>query len=188
MILPAIHRELLTLGGMAAARRALINCFPWFVHIGNLADFQSYQKHGLRPRNPGMRPPPCFAEAISALGADPNNIVCFWPIAAHDARPRRPDGQCFQMALAGEDLPALIGLDWSYGTAVEIAQVLRDDFPNAPVDWIFAEAVRRRGSVVSYLPILAHALRVHAVGCPENNPSAWPRLVDTNRQNVIAFD
>ena len=188
MTLPAIHRELLTPDGMAAARRALINRFPWFVHVGNLADFESYQERGLRPQNPGMRPPPCFAEAIRGLGADPDNIVCFWPVAAYDARPRRPDGQRFQVALAGESLPALIGLDWSYGTAVEIAQVLRDEFPDAPFDWIFAEAVRRRGSVVSYLPIPAPALRVCAVGCPENDPAAWPRLVDTDRRNVIAFE
>jgi hypothetical protein len=38
------------------------------------------------------------------------------------------------MALAGEELPTLVGLDWSYDTAVEIAQVLRDDYPNAPAD------------------------------------------------------
>ena len=186
MTLPAIHRELLTPDGMAASRRALINRFPWFVHVGNLADLESYQGHGLRPRNPGMQPPPCFAETIRALGADPDNIVCFWPMAAHDARPRRPGGQRFQMALAGEGLPAQVSLDWSYGTAVEIAQVLRDDFPGAPVDWIFVEGVRRRGSIASYLPIPACALRVRAVGCPENDPAAWPRLIDTDRRNVIA--
>ena len=164
------------------------------MHVGDFTRFKSYQEQGLIPLRPlGGQPAACIENALKVLGRDARSVVCLWPIGSHDARPTRPHDQTFEMAFAGEDLPEAISLDWSYASALEIAEKI-EEFKC--VVWsssqVFVEAVRRRGSVVSYEPIPPTVLRVRTRAC-RADPGGWPRLVDTDRTDVavttgILFD
>lgn len=143
-----------------------------------------------QPRNPnpdGKGPPEVFAEVLGGLKRKADEIVCLRPIDSLDTRPKRNERQ-FRLALRGADLPKLISLDWSYGGAIQLANILRQQNPNWRHSDVFVEVAHRWGSFSSYDAIPASALRVQTWASSPNNPATWPPLINAAVANVAVTD
>src|SRR6516164_1859387 len=112
-----IVRELLTPAGMAAARAALIEDFSWFTHGSALANFDGIRTHGLRLSNPFTR------DQLTVVGGDPRqqpaaSVICLQPFPK--ARFLPVPGPACKLALNWHALPERIGIDYSFGGALEM--------------------------------------------------------------------
>ena len=92
------------------------------------------------------------------------------------------------MAIPRDALPRTITIDWTFGGTWGLACVIKRDTPALTNEEIFCEVVRRRGSVAIYETISVDLLRIHTAGQPIEDPSIWPRLVDTDFADVKVFD
>lgn len=179
-----MNEELLTPAGIASARALLLNKHEWFLHVKPIAQFDAIKAQGLQPRHQGCAAKP---EVIAALGDAAVNIICLRPKGTFDTTPRR--GQTmYLMAVHRDDMPARLGLDWSYDGNWTLTPILQHDHPNASKEEIFCEIIRRRGSVVSYDAIPATALRVWNKGASQDDPAQWPKITEVEAAHVEQFD
>lgn len=177
--LSAIHRELMTLDGMAHARTAIVKEHPWFLHASRLRHFESVKQLGILPRNPYIDD-----DARDDVPSDPRRVICLRPIFSEvDTTPKR-DHDLFVLAVRNTDLPARIGIDWSFPSCGELVDILKAERPERDSADIFAEVVRRRGSVVSYDPIPLEMLRVRLKDSPPADPDKWPHLSQVSIESV----
>lgn len=88
------------------------------------------------------------------------------------------------LAVRNADLPARIGIDWSFPSCGELVDILKEETPERDSADIFAEVVRRRGSVVSYEAIPLHILRVRLKDSSPNDPYEWSLLSQTSIEDV----
>src|SRR6266404_3343310 len=109
------------------------------------------------------------------------------PVGTFDSTPRRGE-KLFAMAIPRDALPRTITIDWTFGGTWGLACVIKRDTPALTNEEIFCEVVRRRGSVAIYETISVDLLRIHTAGQPIEDPSIWPRLVDTDFADVKVFD
>jgi hypothetical protein len=114
-------------------------------------------------------------------------MIFLRPIGTFDSTPRRGE-KMFAMAIENSALPATITVDWTFGGTFGLAGIIKADAPTLSNDTIFCEVVRRRGSVAIYEAIPVNALRVWTKGQPFDNPSTWPKLIDTSLGDVEQFD
>jgi hypothetical protein len=103
-----------------------------------------------------------------------------------DSTPRRGE-KMFAMAISGDALPKIITVDWTFGGTWGLASIIKKA-PELPNNIIFCEVVRRRGSVAIYETIPANLLRIWTKGLPFDDPSKWPRLLDTEFADVVVSD
>ena len=94
----------------------------------------------------------------------------------------------FAMAISRDTLPRLVTIDWTYAGTWGLASIIKNGAPALKNEELFCEVARRRGSVAIYDAISPDLLRVLTAGQPVEDPSKWPRLVDTDVADVIAFD
>jgi hypothetical protein len=182
-----IDDELLTPAGMAAAHAALTERYLWLLHIKPARKFNSIKNEGLRPRSQGCSTNPCVARAIGDIVPNVDEMIFLRPVGTWDSTPRRGE-KLFTMAIARDALPRTITIDWTYDGTWGLASIIKGDAPTLTNGEIFCQVVGRRGSVAIYEPISADVLRVHTTGQPAENPSTWPRLVDTDLADVNVFD
>jgi hypothetical protein len=93
----------------------------------------------------------------------------------------------FAMAIDKSALPCTITVDWTFDGTFGLADIIKADTPAMANDVIFCEVVRRRGSVAIYEAITNETLRVWTKGQPSNDPSKWPKLVDTHIGEIEQF-
>lgn len=168
----AIHQELLSPTGMERARVAIIDKHSWFLHVSDLHRFGSLKTSGISPKDPDNPDEDFSKEHVR----DPSRcIVCLRPIFTFDTTPQR-DHEQIVLAISNSDLPLRIGIDWSYTGCCKLVDDLRNEFREADSSAIFAEVVRRRGSLVSYDPIPPNAVRVWGRGTPLIDPAKWPLI------------
>jgi len=173
----------LTPAGMVEARADLCSRYEWFLHVSDVGLFDTIKKEGLKPNNPGCTP---HSLATKYLGSKAHEILCLRPLSTFDMTPRRGTYR-FVLAVGNEHLPDLIGLDWSYSGAWNLACIIKSDAPKMSDAQVFCEVVRRWGSVVSYDGIPASALRVRCNEMKEDDPAEWPDLTSVERENVHVF-
>jgi hypothetical protein len=94
----------------------------------------------------------------------------------------------FAMAIDKLALPPMITVDWTFDGTFGLADIIKADTPALTNDVIFCEVVGRRGSVAIYEAIPANALRVWTKGQPFDDPSKWPKLIDTDLVDIEQFD
>lgn len=177
------HRHALSKKGMQAAHLALTARHPWFFHVSEIALFDEIKAKGITRHNPGCTPPPLVVEA---LREDATEFICLTPQGSFDATPNRSRSR-FRMAIASQDLPRVIGLDWSYGGVWPLPAIIKQDTPNTPDDEVFCEVVRRRGSVVVYEALSTSIIRAWCKGTLQDDPSSWPFLADVERSDLEVF-
>lgn len=92
------------------------------------------------------------------------------------------EGDLCTLAIDGRQLPARIGLDWSFPPAWAVAEkrgneTLLDTFLR----------VAKWGSVVSYDPIGPDVLRVQTKDADASKPATWPSLSAVGREEIVTF-
>lgn len=177
------HDHLLTDTGMASAREALIREHRWFLHVTALQHYDKIKIEGLRRHNPGCAAP---ALVIERLGATATAVVFFRPQHSFDTTPQRDPSRVL-LAIERDNLPAKIGLDWSYDGCWNLARILNEETPTMTNEHIFCAVVTRWGSVMSYEAIPAVNIRVWTRSSSREDPSGWPYIGDTDRDAVQIF-
>jgi hypothetical protein len=183
-----VDEELLTPEGMADAHMVLTTKYQWFVHIKPTRKFEPIKRAGLQPRKQGCRTNSSVAAAIGRLVANVDEMIFLRPIGDKviDSTPRRGE-KMFAMAISGDALPEIITVDWTFGGTWGLASIIKKASPELPNNIIFCEVVRRRGSVAIYETIPANLLSIWTKGLPFDDPSKWPRLLDTEFADVVVF-
>ena len=183
-----MNAELLTLGGMADARRALMAKYHWFIHMKPICKFESIKLTGLQPASQGC---PTNNEVASAIGhkvKSIDEIICLRPLgdSVHDSTPYRGH-TLITLAIPSTILPCIITLDWTNSYAWGLAPVIKADEPAIENALIFCEVVRRSGSVVIYEPIPPSCLKVLTKSVSPGDPLEWPSLTTTQCSDVAQF-
>ena len=185
--MPTVNEELLTVLGMTAAHATLMEEYPWFLHIKPVRKFAEIKGRGLTPRSQDCPTNKVVAAAIAEKVANVDEMIFLRPIGTHDSTPHRGE-RVFAMAIDKSALPTTITVDWTFVGTLELAEIIKADTPALTNEAIFCEVVRRRGSVAIYEAIPAGVLRVWTKGQPFDDPSKWPKLVDTKFADVEQFD
>jgi hypothetical protein len=176
-----IHERLLSPEGMLVGRAAVVERYEWFIHATPLCKFPSIQATGLEPRQPEASHP--IAEVLAAR-ENGQKIVCLSPHPRrHPLLLNKGEGvRLFKVAVHRDDLPASVGVDWSFGGTTELAADLAEG--NDKLAEIFLRVIEDREVILSYEPIPASALRVFPKANPALPPSEWPMLMDTELADV----
>src|SRR5262249_16052305 len=114
----ATHSDLLN--NLPRVRSALISRYGWFIHTTPEENIDNIRRDGLRPHmDAGPEP-----DVVLILGDGGREILCLHPLGAKlypqgaNANVVIPMGECnpkrVSLAIAAEDLPATLGLDWSF--------------------------------------------------------------------------
>jgi len=168
------HIDLLT-DLMPAARRALASRFEWYSHVTWRCKEPGIRDSGLQCHMPSETRAP--QAIVDVLGEKAHKIACLHPFGAKLALfPERGENP-LRLAVHQSDLPTEIGLDWSYGGAFNLADLLHDADPTRETVGIFVEVVDRWGSVACYQPVQRTCLRVHVGDLPILDPTDWPMLI-----------
>jgi hypothetical protein len=166
----SIHDEML--GDMPAMRMAIGLHFKWYYHVTPMRNVAPIRKEGLLPKRDKTAPDIVKKYA----GSSASNLICLNPLGADVVPPTVQVGPFACLAIVNEALPMRLSLDWSYGGAFGIAEVLRSENANRPASSIFVESAKRWGSIVAYDAIPKEVLRAYRQGCMPHDPSRWPML------------
>ncbi|MBZ9940151.1 hypothetical protein LB533_03430 [Mesorhizobium sp. BR1-1-13] len=172
-----------TVDNPQAMRTAIGSRFKWYYHLTPIGNADDIRAQGLLPHSDANAP----QQVLDAFGAHARKIVCVNPLGTDIVPPPVQSGPFICLAFENEALPRYVGLDWSYGTATEIAQVLRNEDPSKPAADIFVEAIKRRGSMIAYGPISPGALRVYTKGSLPHDPTRWPCLSLVSNAELLHF-
>jgi hypothetical protein len=181
-----VDEELLTLAGMTAAYVALTERYAWFLHIKPVRTFDTIKKDGLRPGRQGCPTNPAVATAIASAISSVDEMIFLRPLGTFDSTPRRGE-ELFAMAIPNDALPKIVTVDWTCDGTWGLADIIKNDTPALTNEDIFCEVVRRRGSVAIYDAVSADLIRVLTISRSADDPSTWPRLVDTAIADVMVF-
>ena len=169
-------------------RAAIVCRFKTIIHVSRECHIDSIRIKGLEPRF--IISPPIFIREY--LSEKEVKILClhpfgasFWPGMTGGALNDEKASQSKRItfSFSSENLPDRIGIDWSYYS-----------IPDYGVDWGFnAEDVTvkiadRRGSIVSYDPVLPQFLRVFVNGASPANPDSWPSLLSVSAADIARHD
>jgi hypothetical protein len=183
-----VNEELLTPQGMHDARTALIAKYQWLIHVKPLAQLEKIKLAGLEPRCQGNSANSIFVRAIGQSVANINHVICFRPLGENvlNTTPKR-DEEMFAVAIPSSALPKIVTVDWTFGSTLELASIIKANAPWCPNEAIFCEVVRRRGSVIIYEAIPASQLRLLTIGQSCQDPSSWPQILDAATDQVMVF-
>jgi hypothetical protein len=187
LTVPSIDEELLTPAGMAATYEALTGKYPWLMHVKPVRKFELIKKEGLQPRSQGCPTNPTVATALQDSVRNVDEMIFLRPVGTDDSTPRRGE-KMFTMAVTREAVPKILTVDWTFSGTWGLAQIIKNYTPDLKVEDVFCEVVRRRGSVAIYEALPRGLLRVRTKCQPADDPSNWPRLVDTDIADVEQFD
>jgi hypothetical protein len=172
------HSDLLK--NMPRVRAALCNQFTTFVHTTPLANLDDVRKYGLGPREDAAVP----EEVAEILGPKARAILCLHPIGASQFPRGTREGPFITLALHKEQLPKIVGLDWSYcWPSIRHALHAADD-----IMAVVRETAHRYGSIVSYQPIPPEHLRVFCSGDAPAAPLGWRMLENANDNEIYSFN
>lgn len=169
--------------GMEQARRELCKTFPFFLHGTPLKNVPLIRDGGLRPTNPGSRPPNVVQRRITD-GAD--QVLCLRPFRTQKILLGK-NPPLIKFAISSEDLPTRIGLDWSYDGCWSLAPIIHESDTHKLPEVIFTEVAQRRGSIVSYDRIDSSVLRVCPQEAPDSHISSWPLLSQVLDEQIARF-
>jgi hypothetical protein len=130
----SIHDEML--GDMPAMRMAIGLHFKWYYHVTPMRNVAPIRKEGLLPKRDKTAPDIVKKYA----GSSASNLICLNPLGADVVPPTVQVGPFACLAIVNEALPMRLSLDWSYGGAFGIAEVLRSENANRPASSIFVES------------------------------------------------
>jgi hypothetical protein len=176
-----IHDEFFA--DMLGMRRALGLRFRWYYHVSPIGNADSIRQNGLVANVDKEAP----SEVKKHLGNTCSKIICLNPLGSDVVPPAVQQRPYLCVAICREALPLRVGLDWSYDGAFGIAEGMRLREPGRNAGDIFAESAQRWGSVVSYDPITAAALRACTKGCLPHDPKHWPMLSAVTNDMLVAF-
>ena len=184
------HHELLK--EMAAFRSALINKFQWFIHSAPDSALGRIRTQGLVVNHFHCAPKEvrdfCKCEKIPILclhpmGAklEPRGTMSNLPdIPLGDQDPKK-----IKFAIGSTDLPARVGLDWTYEWDVQ-DRALRK-LSKVSVECVGVWLAHELGSIVSYDGIASTSLRVCVKSSDQKNPSSWPSLCEASDADILSF-
>jgi hypothetical protein len=177
------------LANMPRVRLALVSRYQWFIHTTPQGNIESIRRYGLRT-NRDAAPPP---EVIAAIGAHAGAILCLHPLGAKlcpggananlvlgigQEAPKR-----VSFAIIAEDLPALLGVDWSY-TWPLVSHALNEN-PNWSVEEAVLNVANEYGSIALYSPIVPSGLRVFCANNQPANPLSWKMLNAAQTDEIV---
>jgi hypothetical protein len=178
--------RLLTVDGMRLARSALIERFPWFVHVKPLKYFEEIRKDGIHPRSLDCASPQWFTDALADRLIDVRKIICLRPMGGvHETLDTTPNREetGFRMALPAEWLPEIVTLDWTFSGALELAEIIKSEGETDVR--AFCDTARRRGSVVVYQALPTNVLRVQTKGNSVDQIEEWPALATADEKDLL---
>jgi hypothetical protein len=170
-------REFLT--NMPVVRTALVARFAAFLHSTPFANIDSIRAIGLEPRV-DMRAPTDIMEVVGTSA-----ILCLHPVGSQLIPGGTKSGSLMTLAIRNEDMPARLGLDWSY--SYEQVRGRMELYREMPIGELTCRIADQWGSVVSYDVILAPILRVRCRDSVEN-PRDWPLLSMVTNEQIIQHD
>jgi hypothetical protein len=162
-----IHRELLSPTGMQRIRTAIITSYHFLVHCTPPSAVSSILRTGLLPSFPGAETGADMECVHQCLGVQSPPILCFTP---PDFRIKYAS---VEFAIASTDLPAQVGIDWSFSGYWKSVDEDRQANPGDSIEEIVLRAFRRFRSIVTYNSVAPSALRVRVLGS-SLDPSTWP--------------
>ncbi|WP_213737051.1 hypothetical protein [Bradyrhizobium sp. dw_411] len=172
--------------GLARAeevRIALTDRFEWFTHDTGFSHLTQVRDSGLPTRE--YEPWEIPVDVKEARGGEANcRILCFHPLGAKLRPPSSKERPHIRLAVAGADLPKLVGLDWTYEQ--KLVRSRRRARASAPIEDVSVEIANELGSVSVYEPIKPELLRVWTIGASDD-PAAWPWLNDTKNDEIMKF-
>jgi hypothetical protein len=174
---------------MPHVRAALVQRYPWFIHVTPAVFLQSIRDKGLEP-NRDKVPPADVAAVVGVQG----RIVCLHPLGAALC-PRGavqtlilPMGasnpKVVSLALSAEYLPTHVGLDWSFEWACQCAEIENI----LGVEDAALHAAHAYGSVVTYDQVPAEHLRIFCKDNSPANPLSWTALLNARPEDIILHE
>jgi hypothetical protein len=170
------HTDLLR--DMWAVRAQLVLRYEWFIHVTAEKNLQNVLLNGLNPHSDAAAP----AEVVTELGQQAENILCLHPLGAkiHPAGLSEPPLVSF--AVRAEDLPAKVGLDWSYMWPMVLGRM--DLYTTIPE--LIPNVAHSLGSIVSYDKVEPSVIRVFCKGNRPSDPLTWKPAAGLNITDVLA--
>jgi hypothetical protein len=184
MTMDELRDELLTPPGMVFFRQTIADHYVWLTHEAPFECIDNtIRKDGIQPRKPARAVPSLVTDRI------PNyqSIVCLNPNKSQPAGSSHV-GHVFRMGVRASDLPARVGLDWSYPDNWDMRHISAQQIHDFGKDGAILYVMDQTGSVASYDPIPASALRVCTRGKHGLYPSTWPLLSSVGNEDVMTFD
>lgn len=179
------YRDLLHPEQMQAVRDRLTKV-SWFTHYSSVpASFKKIQMEGLRPCYPGGTTPD---EVLEAMGDAGRQILCLYPVGASIVQlvPSQPQRPLFLVAVRGNDLPAKVGLDWSYDYSWNLGKTLHSESVLTKDEIVF-DVARRSGSIACYSGIDPGNLRVKARRNTADDFDQWPKIQDVTENDLFIW-
>jgi hypothetical protein len=169
---------------MRAAHEAVAKTFKWFIHETSLRNLPSVREIGLQP---GPQVPAVdAADDVQAFSVC-RNIVCFHPLGSKLIPKSSHEPPLVRLVVSSSDLPARVGIDWSYALCWKKVRDLRKAAPNLSPGEIFVRVVGNCGSIACYEKVDASKLRVESNGTEEDNPGTWPILNTVPNDQVKTY-
>jgi hypothetical protein len=178
-----LRNELITPAGMAFFRTTISNHYLWLMHEAPFDRINTIRREGLQPKLPGGRVPDVVAGAIDGF----TGIVCLNPNLSRHAQSSYA-GLIFRVAVRASDLPARVGLDWSYPHNWDLRNVSEQQIHALGKDGAVLYVVDDTGCVASYDAIPPEVLRVCTIGKHGLFPSTWPLLSAVGNDEVQTVD
>ncbi len=179
------HGDLLHPEQMQAVRDRLATV-SWYTHFSSVpASFRKIQIEGLRPCYPGGTTPD---EVLAAMGDGGRRILCLYPVGASIVQlfPSQPPPPLFMAVVRGVDLPAKLGLDWSYDYNWNLGMTLRCGSTQSNEDIVF-EVALRSGSIACYEGVAPEHLRVKAKHNTDEDFDRWPNIQDVTENDLFIW-
>lgn len=176
MISEPIHDELMKPEVLNDLRAMAIQKTKWFVHTTPVSAIASIKTGGLQPRATGTVSIPKHIKDQYGWDAP---VLCLSPLCLssnwHNSVSH--SGQRTQIAIQADNIPRVIGLDWTFPPSWELAALIKQDDPNKLAVDVFEETVRRTYSFVVYETIPPQNLRVFTEDRERLDPSTWQPLL-----------
>lgn len=178
------HAELFDPNVIARGRKALVKRCEWFVHGGRYCSLSNILNAGLAP---ATQTPSNGAEPIITSLPNPiqRQIVCLSPFPR--VTPLYLAAPYALFAIHKKNLPAQLGLDWSFDEPLDVATRLFEDNPEVEPSSVFERAVLVSETLVSYDRIPVASLRVCTTSTVGLQPSSWPTAAHTRPADIHCF-
>lgn len=184
------HAEILR--AMPQVRAGLSRHFAWFVHTSPEVYLPDIMRGGLQPNKDAPTPP-----SVGSHFGQPNvRILCMHPLGAK----RVPEGAASTLilpigapeprkvsfAVAGNELPDRVDLDWSYCWSTVTQRIEANE--TASIENLVVTIAAEFGSVAIYDSIPPDRLRVFCKGNRPADPGRWTPLATAIKSDVFLSD